>query len=192
MSLDLVDASGASEELAYQVPDQNQCASCHNTDNLARTLQPIGPKARLLNRPLDYGAGPVNQLAHWTTIGVLAGAPDPATAPRLPVWNDPNDGTLEQRAKAYLESNCAHCHRPGGAARQSGLYLEASRDHATWLNFASCARCGIAIHRAPCSCARLPSGNRRERIGASYPSTCARRLWRRQTICAPWSTSSSG
>jgi uncharacterized repeat protein (TIGR03806 family) len=89
---------------------------------------PIGPKARLLNRDYDYGGGAENQLAHWSAMGWLSGAPaDPATAPRLPVWNDPADGTLEERARAYLETNCAHCHRPQGRARSTGLWLEWDR-----------------------------------------------------------------
>jgi parallel beta-helix repeat protein len=120
-----IHTDGTPREISYQVPNTGQCLRCHTSTDGA---VPIGPRAGLLNRPFDYGLGPVNQLTHWTDIGLLTGAPaDPATAPRQPVWNDPSDGTLEERAKAYLASNCAYCHRPGGAARQSGLYLEASR-----------------------------------------------------------------
>jgi mono/diheme cytochrome c family protein len=38
---------------------------------------------------------------------------DPATQPVLP---DPfgTQGTLAERARAYLHSNCAQCHQPGG------------------------------------------------------------------------------
>jgi parallel beta-helix repeat protein len=115
---------GSARSTRYQIPNTGQCLRCHTSDQGAA---PIGPKARYLNRPFDYGSGAENQLVHWSAIGLLAGAPaDPADAPRLPVWDDPNDGTLEERAKTYLEANCAFCHRPGGAARQSGLYLGAS------------------------------------------------------------------
>jgi uncharacterized repeat protein (TIGR03806 family) len=120
-----VDAAGAPRSTLYHVPSANQCDRCHS----GLGAEPIGPKARLLNRDFDYGGGLVeNQLVHWAGAGVLVGAPaDPADAPRLPFWDDPSDGTLEQRARAYLESNCAHCHDPVGAARQSGLFLEAWR-----------------------------------------------------------------
>jgi parallel beta-helix repeat protein len=118
-------SDGTQRETHYQVPNIAQCSRCHSGAN---GDEPIGPKARLLNRDFDYGSGPENQLAHWSAAGILAGAPaDPSTAPALPLWADPNDGTLEQRARAYLESNCAHCHNPGGGARFTGLYLEASR-----------------------------------------------------------------
>ena len=35
----------------------------------------------------------------------------------------PETGTVEQRARAWLDVNCAHCHNPLGSARTSGLDL---------------------------------------------------------------------
>jgi uncharacterized repeat protein (TIGR03806 family) len=122
-TVEWIHTDGTMRSTSYQIPNANQCTSCHWPDN-----HPIGPKARLLNRDYDYGGGAENQLAHWSAMGWLAGAPaDPATAPRLPVWNDPGDGTLEERARAYLESNCAHCHSEVGRARSTGLWLEYDR-----------------------------------------------------------------
>jgi uncharacterized repeat protein (TIGR03806 family) len=111
---------GNPRTIDYVIPDVNQCAGCHAGINEPMDL--IGPKARLLNRPAP-GGGP-NQLDAWTSAGILTGAPAPAGAPRLPVWDDPNDGTLEERARAYLESNCAHCHRPTGRAGFTSLWLD--------------------------------------------------------------------
>ena len=79
-----------------------------------------------MNTDFAYGSGTENQLAHWSRIGILSGSPDPANAPRLPVASDPDAGTVEQRARAYLEANCGFCHNPTGNARTSGLYLWAS------------------------------------------------------------------
>ena len=53
-------------------------------------------------------------------MGVLAGAPIPTQAPRLAVWDDPKSGTLDARARAWLEINCAHCHSPDGPGAQLG------------------------------------------------------------------------
>src|ERR1700728_112657 len=60
-----------------------------------------------------------------------AGAPSPSGAPRLAAWDDPKSGTLDARARAWLEINCAHCHNPGGPARNSGLDLLASQHNPT-------------------------------------------------------------
>ena len=49
----------------------------------------------------------------------------------MAVWDDPDSGTLEARARAWLEINCAHCHNPDGPARNSGLDLLASQRNPT-------------------------------------------------------------
>ena len=36
-----------------------------------------------------------------------------------------SSGTLHERAMAYLDINCAHCHRREGSANTSGLHLRA-------------------------------------------------------------------
>ena len=108
------------------MPDQNQCASCHSVDNKTRAMEPIGPKARHLNRDFAYAEGSENQLAHLARIGYLTGAPDPRQAPRNANAEDAVHARLEDRARAYLDINCGHCHSPTGAAITSGLWLEAS------------------------------------------------------------------
>lgn len=113
---------GTPLSLSYLVPNKNQCIKCH--EDLSKT-ELIGPKARNLNRDFAYPEGTENQLAHWTRLGLLAGAPAPAGAPRLAAWDDPNE-SIERRARSWLEINCAHCHNERGAGRTSGLYLFAS------------------------------------------------------------------
>jgi hypothetical protein len=49
----------------------------------------------------------------------------------MAVWNDPSTGSLDERARAWLEMNCAHCHNPQGPARTSGLDLMASQRNPT-------------------------------------------------------------
>jgi uncharacterized repeat protein (TIGR03806 family) len=115
-----IDKDGKESTLRYSVPNSNQCIGCHENE---KVMRPIGPTARGLNRRFDYADGPDNQLAHWTRAGILEGAPDPAKAPKMAVWNDPATGSVPQRARAWLEANCAHCHNPAGPARTSGLDL---------------------------------------------------------------------
>jgi uncharacterized repeat protein (TIGR03806 family) len=122
-TIDFLGSDGSSLEAHYLIPTEGQCKFCHDATG---TLDVIGIKARQLNRNFDYGQGAENQLTHWANAGVLTGAPDPSQAPRLAVWNDPTSGTLDERARAWLESNCAHCHNPTGLARTTGLFLLAS------------------------------------------------------------------
>jgi uncharacterized repeat protein (TIGR03806 family) len=112
----------------YIIPNANQCKGCHKA---GENMRLIGPKARNLNRDFAYSGGTENQLTHWARIGALAGAPEPATVPRLAVWDDSRSGTLDARARAWLEINCAHCHSPEGPARNSGLDLLASQQNPT-------------------------------------------------------------
>ena len=118
-----VDGDGATQDAHYLVPSRLQCEQCHAESG---AVEPIGPKTHWLNADYPYAEGTENQLAYWSRIGILTGAPDPANAPKLPNAADPDAGTVEQRARAYLEANCGFCHNPTGNARVSGLYLTAS------------------------------------------------------------------
>jgi uncharacterized repeat protein (TIGR03806 family) len=125
-----LDDAGAQQNVNYLIPSFNQCKQCHLNDSV---MSLIGPKARNLNRSFSYSDGSENQLARWSRLGLLTGAPDPALAPKLAVWSDPATGTVEQRARAYLETNCAHCHSATGAAGSTGLFLLTSETNQTHL-----------------------------------------------------------
>jgi uncharacterized repeat protein (TIGR03806 family) len=111
-------SSGQTLNFTYHIPNTNQCADCHANN---RVLQPIGPKARNLNKTLSYANGPANQITYWTKATYLRNAPPLDTLPRTARWNDPADGSLSDRARAYLDNNCAHCHQPGGSAGYTGV-----------------------------------------------------------------------
>ncbi len=147
------------EPFAYLVPNANQCAGCHATNATAKAIQPIGLKARHLNKPSSYAPG-FNQLDHWLAKGVLKFASENSPLlrdarplhpeesaqvenrllvskddgrapqdeenfqfPRNADWTDENK-PLADRARAYLDINCSHCHNPNGPADTSGLDLE--------------------------------------------------------------------
>lgn len=109
---------GAERTNAYIVPNANQCKSCHGLSN-----DPIGPKPRNLDRDFVHTHGPGNQLSRWIEQKTLTHVADRQTVKKLPVWNDERTGSLDERARAWLDINCAHCHQPTGSARQSGLDL---------------------------------------------------------------------
>ena len=104
----------------YSVPNMNQCKSCHVKDNVQ---QPIGPKIRNLNIDFVYNQVSENQLHKWVKEGILDSFKDLSSLPRTVNYEDPHDGTLDHRARAWLDINCAHCHQRGGPAETSGLYL---------------------------------------------------------------------
>jgi uncharacterized repeat protein (TIGR03806 family) len=119
-NLTLVNAAGSLDFL-YVVPDANQCASCHAPNHTNAEIRPIGPKARHLNRTYDYGESTANQIEHWQYLGVLRDVAE--NIPSSVSWAEPGSATIEERSRAYLDINCAHCHNSAGAADTSGLHL---------------------------------------------------------------------
>ncbi len=87
----------------------------------------LGVKTRQMNRDFDYPSGRAdNQLRAWNHLGLF----DPALEedrvagyPRLAGAEDAGR-SLEDRARSYLDANCAHCHRPGGTV----AYFDARYD----------------------------------------------------------------
>ncbi|GAB2880377.1 SO2930 family diheme c-type cytochrome [Microbulbifer echini] len=123
--LKLVADSGEVSTFTYVVPDANQCAGCHADNFTGKEISPLGPRARHLNRTYPYSSGTENQLSHWQKAGYLRGVPELALLPSLPSYADTSK-PLENRARAYLDINCGHCHNPAGAADTSGLMLHYS------------------------------------------------------------------
>ncbi|RIJ25867.1 hypothetical protein D1224_01745 [Henriciella barbarensis] len=126
LDLAFTDPSGAPVEIDYRVPNQNQCKTCHQ---LGDAIAPIGPKARNLAHEGPLGVG---QIEDWTMRGMLTGAPDSVEAVA-----DVHDVSLplDPRARAYLDINCAHCHRAEGSASNSGLWLGWEEQEAVRIGF---------------------------------------------------------
>mgnify|MGYP006397398141 CR=1 FL=1 len=92
------------ETISYRIPNKNQCKECHGLEG---AVVPIGPKTR-------------NMDASWLEA-VVGAVPDGADT--LPLWETRAQAPIELAARAYLDVNCAHCHRPGATASNSGLDL---------------------------------------------------------------------
>lgn len=98
-------------------PSGNDCLSCHTS----AAGFALGLEVAELNHDLAYPSTgrSANQLLTLDEIGVFS-APlgDPAAQPALA---DPADfnADLEDRARAYLHTNCAQCHRPNGPTPSS-------------------------------------------------------------------------
>ena len=110
------DEGGNIRSVRYRAPNKNQCKECHQID---ASLTPIGPKARNMDLTLSYDDKPQNQLAKWHDLGWID---QDINFMNMINYSSLNED-IEDRARAYLEINCAHCHIPGGAADTTGLYL---------------------------------------------------------------------
>lgn len=119
--VDFINPEGVTRHIDYSIPNKNQCKNCHNLNNVQ---MPIGPKVRYLNKDYKYTDGVRNQLEKWTEIGYLKGyEKEENLTNKIADVFDEKTGSLEERAKSYLEVNCAHCHRKEGSANTSGLFL---------------------------------------------------------------------
>jgi uncharacterized repeat protein (TIGR03806 family) len=98
-------------------PSGNDCLTCHT----AAAGFSLGLEAAQLNHDFTYASTgrTANELRTLDAITMFT-TPlgDPALQPSMP---DPSDTSapLAQRARAYLHTNCANCHRTGGPTPSS-------------------------------------------------------------------------
>ncbi|TRX54007.1 hypothetical protein [Thalassomonas sp. M1454] len=145
-------------DFTYQVPKATSCNSCHqllpvsqgSDDIRPNIFMPIGPKARYLNKEFEYEDGTTaNQLEYWQEQGFLTGLPESGVdaLEKIMLFKDNtvlsqlSNEEVDDAARAYLDINCAHCHRSelsledagkpnyAGAAGYTGLQLEYNRDY---------------------------------------------------------------
>jgi uncharacterized repeat protein (TIGR03806 family) len=111
-TIETLSPAGAPLTINYAIPNQNQCKTCHQSGD---ALMPIGPKARNLNH---HG-----QLESWLRQGLIDTLPEgAAAAPEVYDVSLP----VAPRARAWLDINCAHCHKPDGSASNSCLFLSST------------------------------------------------------------------
>jgi len=98
--------------LTWTFPSQAQCLNCHT----AATGRVLGLNTRQFNGNHTYAATgrSDNQLRTLNHIGIFSS--DIGAADQYSAMPDPKGsaGTVETRARAYLDANCSICHRPGG------------------------------------------------------------------------------
>lgn len=102
-----MDSNGNNVSTLYHVPNENECIACHQANS---TMIPLGTKLRNLNRTVERNGVEVDQINHLQSIGVLNKF-QVNQITKIVDYKDENS-TLSERARAYLDLNCSHCHNP--------------------------------------------------------------------------------
>lgn len=123
-AVNLTDKNGLAQQINFQIVPPAECKNCHLRGN---QFFPIGIKTGNLNTDADYPTGKKNQLDHWADAGLLKHFAKESIV-TYPNWRD-TSVSIDQRARAYLNANCAHCHSPGGQAFASGLFLNTDNNN---------------------------------------------------------------
>ncbi|MDA0346758.1 MAG: PQQ-dependent sugar dehydrogenase [Verrucomicrobia bacterium] len=132
---DLVPEQGEEVELElkggkqlWRFPSRSECIACHTQ----RGMFVLGLTLAQLNREFDYsahGGGNMNQLDAIRNQYSFSNNRQISKVETLPIMPQVFDDSvpLEERARAYLHVNCAHCHR------ETGLGGRASFELLNWL-----------------------------------------------------------
>lgn len=105
-------ATGVRKQQWYY-PSRTDCLTCH-TANAGFVL---GVKTRQLNRDFTYPSGMTdNELHAWNRLGLFDTNLAGTELKKLSALANATDTkrSLADRARSYLDVNCANCHRPGG------------------------------------------------------------------------------
>ena len=106
-----VQTASGEQRKEWYYPSRTDCMICYNE----KSGFVLGLNTRQMNREHEYEAATANQLETLAHIGIFT-APLQDATDQLPRLVDPADRrqSVEARARAYLDGNCAHCHMMGG------------------------------------------------------------------------------
>jgi uncharacterized repeat protein (TIGR03806 family) len=109
----LIHTATGTRTQTWYYPSREDCRNCH-TDRAGDVL---GVKTRQFNRDI---------IGAWDRLGLFDPSPTVAELATTDFLARPDDTnrSLEDRARSYLDVNCANCHRPGGTV----AYFDARYD----------------------------------------------------------------
>ncbi|MFK7812561.1 MAG: Ig-like domain-containing protein [Maribacter sp.] len=116
-SISITEANGSTSTQTWSYPSTIDCVSCHNPT----TGGVLGAKTRHLNKDFTYSetGRTANQLVTLSHLGILDQSITDASTTNLLTSKAMNDASasLDDKARSYLDLNCAYCHRPGTGNR---------------------------------------------------------------------------
>ncbi|MDB6065402.1 MAG: hypothetical protein JWR26_1610 [Pedosphaera sp.] len=119
----LIKTAGGTRTQTWYYPNRQDCMTCHTP----RAGGVLGLKTRQLNHDLKFPNGVTdNELRAWNHIGLFKPELKEADVPGYAKLARADDASrsIEDRARSYLDANCAQCHRPGGTV----AYFDARYD----------------------------------------------------------------
>jgi uncharacterized repeat protein (TIGR03806 family) len=105
--------NGQTRVQKWYYPSRQDCQTCHS----ANAGLILGVKTRQMNRTLTYPSSATdNQLRAWNHVGLFDQKLDDTDLASFTALASADDQSrsVEDRARSYLDANCAHCHRPQG------------------------------------------------------------------------------
>jgi len=109
------DDGGVKETRPWRIAGRNECLLCHTT----RSGSVQAFHLAQIERPSDVDGKSIDQLTHLARMGFFSKKPRLANNAKRYVSPYDESASLEDRARAYLHVNCAHCHRRGGGGTAS-------------------------------------------------------------------------
>ncbi len=105
-----IETGAGTAAVNWQYPSRQQCRSCHTV--VSGGL--LGLESRQLNGDTNYPGGFVgNQIEALLAWDLLDPAPAPGAVPAGWPAVDDDDAPVGTRVRAWMHSNCAHCHMDG-------------------------------------------------------------------------------
>ncbi len=115
-----IQENGKSRQQSYYYPSRSECLACH----LPVNGYLLGLTTAQINKDHDYQQnGSIvsdNQLRSYNHIRLFTEdiGEDYLDFPKLPDPNNLNED-IQNRARSYLDANCANCHQPGSSGRSN-------------------------------------------------------------------------
>ncbi len=115
--VDIATTGGGTRTQTWHFPSNSDCINCHNHANKGG----LGLKSRYLNTDYTYDETGItaNQLVTLSHLGIINASITDSDTPNIYTNKSLQDSnaSLDEKARSYLDLNCAYCHRRDNSIR---------------------------------------------------------------------------